>query len=102
MSFLTYVGKISIDDHHTFIVKHAKTKAGEGRIIPIHHRIAPLIEQVFNSYRQLSISYQLTTFRKHFQDVLKQLNCKHTIHDTRHTFASLLDAVAPPNALRLC
>ena len=25
---------------------------------------------------------------------------KHTIHDTRHTFASLLDAVAPPNALR--
>ena len=31
---------------------------------------------------------------------MKQLNCKHTIHDTRHTFASLLDTVAPPNALR--
>lgn len=82
------------------IVKHAKTKAGEGRIIPIHHRIAPLIEQVYNSTDNYLFPISYTTFRKHFQDVLKQLNCKHTIHDTRHTFASLLDAVAPPNALR--
>ena len=82
------------------IVKHAKTKAGEGRIIPIHHRIAPLIEQVYNSTDNYLFPISYTTFRKHFQDVLKQLNCKHTIHDTRHTFASLLDAVSPPNALR--
>lgn len=82
------------------IVKHAKTKAGEGRIIPIHHRIAPLIEQVYNSTDNYLFPISYTTFRKHFQDVLKQLNCKHTIHDTRHTFASLLDAVATPNALR--
>ena len=82
------------------IVRHAKTKAGEGRIIPIHHRIAPLIEQVYNSTDNYLFPISYTTFRKHFQDVLKQLNCKHTIHDTRHTFASLLDAVAPPNALR--
>lgn len=82
------------------IVKHAKTKAGEGRIIPIHHRIAPLIEQVYNSTDNYLFPISYTTFRKHFQDVLKQLNCKHTIHDTRHTFASLLDAVAPPNNLR--
>ena len=82
------------------IVKHAKTKTGEGRIIPIHHRIAPLIEQVYNSTDNYLFPISYTTFRKHFQDVLKQLNSKHTIHDTRHTFASLLDAVAPPNALR--
>lgn len=82
------------------IVRHAKTKAGEGRIIPIHHRIAPLIEQVYNSTDNYLFPISYTTFRKHFQDVLKQLNCKHTIHDTRHTFASLLDAVAPPNDLR--
>lgn len=80
------------------IVRHAKTKAGEGRIIPIHHRIMPIIEQLHTSDYLFAISY--TTFRKHFQDIMKQLNCKHTIHDTRHTFASLLDAVAPPNALR--
>lgn len=82
------------------IVKHAKTKAGEGRIIPIHHRIAPLIEQVYNSTDNYLFPISYTSFRKHFQDIMKHINCKHTIHDTRHTFASLLDAVAPPNTLR--
>ena len=82
------------------IVRHAKTKAGEGRIIPIHHRIMPIIEQLYINSGDYLFTISYTTFRKHFQDIMKQLNCKHTIHDTRHTFASLLDAVAPPNALR--
>ena len=82
------------------IVRHAKTKAGEGRIIPLHHRIMPLIEQLYRDTDEYLFTISYTTFRKHFQDIMKQLNCKHTIHDTRHTFASLLDAVAPPNALR--
>ena len=82
------------------IVRHAKTKAGEGRIIPIHHRIMPLIEQLYIDTDEYLFTISYTTFRKHFQNIMKQLNCKHTIHDTRHTFASLLDSVAPPNALR--
>ena len=82
------------------IVRHAKTKAGEGRIIPLHHRIIPLIETAYNDTDDYLFTINYTSFRKHFQDIMKQLNCKHTIHDTRHTFASLLDAVAPPNALR--
>ena len=82
------------------IVRHAKTKAGEGRIIPIHHRIIPIIEQLYTNTDDYLFNISYTTFRKHFKDIMKQLNCKHTIHDTRHTFASLLDAVAPPNALR--
>lgn len=82
------------------IVRHAKTKAGEGRIIPLHHRIMPLIEQLYTNTDDYLFTISYTTFRKHFQDIMKQLNCKHTIHDTRHTFASLLDAAAPPNALR--
>lgn len=82
------------------IVRHAKTKAGEGRIIPIHHRIMPLIEQIYCGVDNYLFTISYTSFRKHFQNIMKQLNCKHTIHDTRHTFASLLDAVAPPNALR--
>ena len=82
------------------IVRRAKTKAGEGRIIPIHHRITPLIEQIYYGVDDYLFTISYTTFRKHFQDIMKQLNCKHTIHATRHTFASLLDAVAPPNALR--
>ena len=82
------------------IVRHAKTKAGEGRIIPIHHRIMPLIEQVYTSTEAYLFTISYTTFHNNFKDIMKQLNCKHTIHDTRHTFASLLDSVAPPNTLR--
>lgn len=82
------------------IVKHSKTKAGEGRIIPIHHRIIPLIEQIYYGVDDYLFTISYTTFRKHFQDIMKQLNCKHTIHDTRHTFTSLLDSVASPNTLR--
>lgn len=82
------------------IVRHAKTKAGEGRIIPIHHRIISLIEQLCTNTDDYLFNISYTTFHKHFKDIMRQLNCKHTIHDTRHTFASLLDAVAPPNALR--
>ena len=82
------------------IVRHAKTKAGEGRIIPLHHRIMPLIEQLYTNTDDYLFTISYTTFHKHFKDIMKQLNCKHTIHDTRHTFASLLDAVAAPNALR--
>ena len=82
------------------IVRHAKTKAGEGRIIPIHHRITPLIEQLYNDTGNYLFAISYTSFRKHFHDIMKKLNCKHTIHDTRHTFASLLDAIAPPNTLR--
>lgn len=82
------------------IVRRSKTKAGEGRIIPIHHRIMPIIEQLYINSDDYLFTISYTTFRKHFQDIMKQLNCKHTIHDTRHTFASLLDAVAPPNTLR--
>lgn len=82
------------------IVRRAKTKAGEGRIIPLHRRIIPLIELLYIDTDDYLFTVSYTTFRKHFQNITKQLNCKHTIHDTRHTFASLLDSVAPPNALR--
>ena len=82
------------------VVRHAKTKSGEGRIIPLHHRIIPLIEQFYTDTNDYLFSISYTTFRKHFHDVMSLLKCKHTIHDTRHTFASLLDPVAPPSALR--
>ena len=82
------------------VVKRSKTKAGEGRIIPLHHRIIPLIEQFYTDTNDYLFTISYTTFRKHFMNVMKLLKCTHTIHDARHTFASLLDSVAPPNSLR--
>ena len=82
------------------IVSHAKTKSGEGRVIPLHHRIIPLIEQLYIDTNDYLFTISYTTFRKHFMNIMKVLKCKHTIHYTRHTFTSLLDPLAPPNALR--
>lgn len=45
------------------IVRHAKTKAGEGRIIPIHHRIMPLIEQLYRDTDEYLFTISYTTFR---------------------------------------
>lgn len=83
------------------IVAKSKTTAGQGRLIPIHHRIQPLIEHFYNATDDYLFSMTYTSFRKRFVCLMKSMNCKHTIHDTRHTFASLLDtASAPPTAIR--
>lgn len=80
-----------------FVITHAKTKAGTGRIIPIHSRIWPLVEKHYqnaNTYllededgKQYNYSRYTTVFNK----VMKLVKGKHTTHDCRHTCATLLD-----------
>lgn len=83
------------------IVAKSKTAAGQGRLIPIHHRIWPLLDNFYNATNDYLFNMSYTSFRKQFVRLMKSMNCKHTIHDTRHTFASLLDtASAPPTAVR--
>lgn len=54
-------------------------------------KVRTLLNQLFN-YAIIK-DYPITNYALH-------LNLGHNTHDTRHTFASLLDAVAPPNTLR--
>lgn len=83
------------------IVAKSKTAAGQGRLIPIHHRIWPLLDNFYNATNDYLFNMSYTSFRKRFVRLMKSMNCKHTIHDTRHSFASLLDtASAPPTAVR--
>lgn len=83
------------------IVSKSKTAAGQGRLIPIHHRIWPLLDKFYNTADDYLFSTSYTSFRKQFVRLMKSMNSKHTIHDTRHTFASLLDtASASPTAVR--
>jgi len=59
----------------------SKTKAGKNRIVPVHHRIAPIIAQ----YPQ---GFTLTYTNYH-----RYLKARgHTPHDTRHTFISRLQS----------
>lgn len=73
-----------------------KTDAGKNRIIPINMEILPLIKNRMSLERQYLITgvrgkkllYQ--NYILFFNKLMDQLNMTHTIHDCRHTFASLL------------
>lgn len=89
--------KIDIDNK--FIVGGSKTDAGKDRVIPIHHKIMPLILNRYNkdekylirNKRGGCISYD-TYRKKHFDSIMEELGFNHLPHDTRHTFASRLDS----------
>lgn len=84
------------------IVRHSKTAAGTGRVVPIHKEILPLVKKYMKydcarliSYNNKPISYSL--FRYKFVNIMRDMNFDHTIHECRHTFATLLDAAGVNN-----
>lgn len=89
--------KIFIDENH--IITGSKTEAGRDRYIPIHSKIKPIIERhLQNETEFLFITKQGKAIRydsfqaKRFQPLMKKLNFKHSIHETRHTFITKLHA----------
>lgn len=84
---------IHLKERYLFVEK-SKTKAGI-RNVPIHKKIAPLIEARINDNNKYFIpnrkggAMAADSFRKsQFHRLRKKLNFKHTIHETRHTFIS--------------
>lgn len=75
-----------------------KTKAGKDRIVPIH----PLIKPIVKKYMSEGGKYFLTvngrhlnqsTYREQYwKPVMEYLKMKHTPHECRHTFESVLDS----------
>lgn len=76
-----------------------KTAAGKNRIVPIHHRIQllviELLDHSLDGNLAIGIKHKapsVSTFRCGLNDCLKKIGInKHVIHETRHTFRSLLD-----------
>lgn len=74
-----------------------KTKSGKNRVIPIHSKILPLIVKRMNTDGEFLISHngKATTesnYRKNWKKLMATLGMKHTPHECRHTFCSLLDS----------
>ncbi len=73
-----------------------KTEAGKDRIIPIHARIQPFIQEFYqaadpNLFRLAKGQDEL--FRRSvFRPVMADMGSCHTPHECRHTFRSRLDA----------
>lgn len=87
-----------------------KTEAGKNRIVPIHSKILPLLETLYkkeNEYILTDKKGKPLTYRSWsyiFHKTLKELgienlNYSHNPHDTRYTFASLMDGAG---ANKLC
>lgn len=91
---------VFIDDNY-LVVRRSKTVAGTNRPIPIHPIIKPYIEYFLNkgttllitrtSGREAGKPMDYKSFRYRYNRLLRSLNMTHTIHECRHTFASLLD-----------
>lgn len=78
-----------------------KTAAGKNRIVPIHTGIRNLVQARYSPHSDTFIYQEdnykpvtTTAYYKAFYEVMKNcgINEKHTPHDCRHTFTSLLDS----------
>ncbi len=74
-----------------------KTKAGKGRIVPIHSKIRPFIEKRLADGGSRLISYEgkpvsTTQYRIYWADIMGTLKMEHVPHECRHTFESRLDS----------
>ena len=82
-----------------------KTKAGKGRIVPIHSKIYPLVKKRYDEGNEYLISRKgkqvgVVNYRNnHWKRMMRELNMNHTPHECRHTFRSKLDSA---NANKKC
>ena len=70
----------------------SKTAAGRNRIVPIHESIKPYIEKrLAEGADKLIADTSYNKFSKIFKGICARCGENHTIHDTRHTFATRAD-----------
>ena len=87
---------LDIDLENRTIKGGIKTDAGKNRIVPINLKILPLIKARMspkNEYLIVDEQNKRILYEKYlyiYRKLMKQLGLKHTIHDCRHTFATLL------------
>ena len=85
--------KVVLEDN--YMIGGEKTEAGTDRIIPIHSKIKPLIEELYKSNNKYLVINKNTNrkmsydaYQDRFETLMDELQFKHTPHDTRHTFAT--------------
>lgn len=84
---------VHLEDH--YFIGGKKTEAGKDRAVPIHKKVLPIVKRLYasaNTYLVEKNGKPITYM--HFKDyhmipLMERLGMKHTLHDTRHTFASL-------------
>lgn len=88
--------KDQVNAEERYLQGGVKTKAGKGRIVPIHSRIYPFIERRLqeNGDYLLSLDGKHLTQTKYYEfwnSVMKKIGANKTPHEARHTFETMLD-----------
>lgn len=98
---LLFMEKEDVHIQERYMVGGLKTEAGKKRVIPIHHRILPLIEKcmkeskshtLFTNNYGTELKYS-SFIRHHWPNIIELVGNDHTVHDTRHTFITNMDKV---------
>lgn len=83
-----------------YMVGGSKTEAGKDRVIPIHNKIIPLIEQnLTNNYLVYSNrggAFTYSGIKPRFKKLMDKLGMDHRIHDTRKTAVSIMHSAGIP------
>ena len=83
-----------------YMVGGSKTEAGKDRVIPLHNKIIPLIEQNLENnylvYSKRSGSLTYNGIRPRFEKLMNKLGMNHKIHDTRKTAVSIMHSAGIP------
>lgn len=83
-----------------YMVGGSKTEAGKDRVIPLHNKIIPLIEQNLQNnylvYSKRSGAFTYNGIRPRFEKLMAKLGMNHKIHDTRKTAVSIMHSAGIP------
>lgn len=94
----------NVDLENGIMTGGIKTASGKNRIIPIHSKLRPIIEEHLSSEKYLFSAfaptkqsrnpeaYMKNAFFQKFTEMTAALNLQHTTHECRHTFRSKLDS----------
>lgn len=83
-----------------YMVGGSKTEAGKNRVIPIHDKIHPLIEQNLENnylvYSNRGGAFTYSGIKPRFKKLMDELGMNHRIHDTRKTAVSIMHSAGIP------
>ncbi len=96
ISELLALKKTDVDLQAGVMKGGTKTKAGKGRVVPIHPKIRPFIERRMDEPGTYLFGYNgkqcsQSQYRLFWSDFMKAWEMDHTPHECRHTFRSRLD-----------
>ena len=98
ISALLALKKSDVDIQNKTLTGGVKTKAGKGRIIPIHPRIYNFIMNRYNTpggdylFALNGRACSKTSYYRIWDKLMEQLQTAHKPHECRHTFRSQLDS----------